>query len=195
MIISFVLGNGQSRREINLGQLREHGKIYGCNALYREFTPDVLVATDLPIATAIQESGYALKNKFHTRRPIEGQGALKVDKRYHGFSSGPNALGLACVDGAHRIYMLGFDLGSTSGKFNNVYADSQFYKKSSEPPTFSGNWVKQVKKICDDYPDVQFIRVEGLESAFVPDLANVKNFKHLPITDFQTLLNSKEGRL
>jgi hypothetical protein len=51
-----------------------------------------------------------------------------------GFSSGPNAVGLACRDGYETIYMLGFDLGTTNGEFNNVYADTEFYKKSIEAP-------------------------------------------------------------
>ena len=42
----FCLGNGESRLEINLEDLRPHGKIYGCTALYRDFIPDVLVAVD-----------------------------------------------------------------------------------------------------------------------------------------------------
>jgi len=40
----FCLGNGESRKDVNLSALKPHGKIYGCNALYRDFTPDVLVA-------------------------------------------------------------------------------------------------------------------------------------------------------
>ena len=54
MTTAFVIGNGISRRGLDLTQLQPYGKIYGCNALYREFTPDVLVATDKPIATIIQ---------------------------------------------------------------------------------------------------------------------------------------------
>jgi hypothetical protein len=61
---SFVLGNGTSRLNINPQELQRYGKIYGCNALYRDFLPDVLVATDKPIATEIQNSGYSIKNKF-----------------------------------------------------------------------------------------------------------------------------------
>ena len=60
MTTAFVLGNGVSRQHLSLAQLQRRGKIYGCNALYREFEPDVLVATDRPIATAIQESGYEI---------------------------------------------------------------------------------------------------------------------------------------
>ena len=46
MKIAFVIGNGQSRSHFNLNTLRGKGTIYGCNALYRDFMPDVLVATD-----------------------------------------------------------------------------------------------------------------------------------------------------
>ena len=38
----FCIGNGESRAPIDLIKLRPHGKIYGCNGLYRDFTPDVL---------------------------------------------------------------------------------------------------------------------------------------------------------
>ena len=53
MAIAFVIGNGISRRGIDLLQLQQLGHTYGCNALYREFLPNVLVATDKPIADAI----------------------------------------------------------------------------------------------------------------------------------------------
>ena len=38
----FCIGNGQSRAPVDLIKLRPQGKIYGCNGLYRDFTPDVL---------------------------------------------------------------------------------------------------------------------------------------------------------
>ena len=37
----FCIGNGESRQGFDLEKLRQHGKIYGCNALYRDFMPDV----------------------------------------------------------------------------------------------------------------------------------------------------------
>ena len=39
----FALGNGESRLQLDLEKLRGHGKIYGCNAIYRDFIPDVLI--------------------------------------------------------------------------------------------------------------------------------------------------------
>ena len=103
---AFVLGNGVSRKHIDVDTLLKLGTVYGCNALYRTHTPHVLVATDRPISTLIQESGYSSKNKFYTRRPIDGLGALAVPKKYFGFSSGPIATGIAGIAGHRNIYML-----------------------------------------------------------------------------------------
>ena len=195
MTVAIALGNGRSRLAVKVDDLRQHGPIYACNAIFREFTPDVLVATDTPIATAIQESGYALKHRFYTRRPMEGLGAQRLSKQYLGFSSGPNAIAQACIDGYTRIFLLGFDLGTSNGQFNNIYANTEFYKKSSDPPTFSGNWVRQVEQICGDYRNREFIRIMGPESQHQPKLAEIPNMKFMSILEFQTRLNTPRGLL
>jgi len=59
----FCIGNGESRKHLDLETLRPHGKIYGCNALYRDFTPDVITAVDMGIMHEIYNSGYAQDNK------------------------------------------------------------------------------------------------------------------------------------
>ena len=59
----FCIGNGESRKDFDLESLRPHGKIYGCNALYRDFTPDVITAVDMGIMHEIYNSGYAQDNK------------------------------------------------------------------------------------------------------------------------------------
>jgi hypothetical protein len=63
----FCIGNGTSRKNFNLEKLRPHGKIYGCNALYRTFTPDVLIAVDHGIMHEIYQSGYCEKNETWLR--------------------------------------------------------------------------------------------------------------------------------
>ena len=55
----FCIGNGTSRQRFDLEQLRPHGKIYGCNALYRDFKPDVLISVDNGIMHEIYQSGFA----------------------------------------------------------------------------------------------------------------------------------------
>ena len=164
--------------------------IYGCNALYRSFTPDVLVATDKPIAEAIQNSGYAKEHCFYTRRPLPGLGAKQLLEQYRGYSSGPNAVGLAAHEQHHRIYLLGFDMGPINNLFNNIYADTEFYKTSQHPPTFTGNWIKQLTQIAKDYTNTQFFRVCGATTAKITELENIKNLEHLDLPSFLDRINN-----
>lgn len=191
MSLAFVLGNGHSRLAVDLQQLRQRGAIYGCNALYRDFTPDVLVSTDKPISSRIQEEGYAMHNRMYTRKPTPGRGAHRVPQAYYGFSSGPIAVGLAALDAHCVIYMIGFDLGPLSNdRFNNVYADSEFYKKSSARPTFTGNWVRQIVQITRDFARANFIRVIGDSTMDIRDFHQIGNMARITMPEFQARLNT-----
>jgi hypothetical protein len=59
----FLIGNGESRKGFDLNILKPFGRIYGCNAIYREFTPDVLVSVDHGIMHEIYHRGYCYKNE------------------------------------------------------------------------------------------------------------------------------------
>ena len=191
MSAAFVLGNGVSRLSVDLNQLKQHGRIYGCNALYREFVPDVLISTDKAIAHTIQNSGYAEKHLMYTRKPLPGLGARSVPQAYFGYSSGPIAVGLAAIDRHLAVYLIGFDMGPTAGdRFNNVYADTEFYKKSSARPTYTGNWVKQLQRVCKDFPDVGFFRVMGKTTAAIAELRGIKNLAVMQMEDFQNRINN-----
>jgi hypothetical protein len=185
MTRAFVCGNGVSRQAVDLNLLRPLGTIYGCNGLYRDFEPDCLVATDRPIAEAIQNSGYSSTHRFHTRKPIPKLGARPVPKQYHGNSSGPIATALAALDGNNTIYLLGFDMGPTvNQKFNNVYAGTDFYKRSDAAPTYTGNWVRQLCTIVTDFPQTTFVRVCGATTADIRELKVFNNLLHIPIQMF-----------
>ena len=187
---AFVLGNGRSRAPIDVNQLMLEGRVYGCNALYRSHRPHVLVATDKAISEEIQRSGYAQQNKFYTRRPMPNLGALEVPAQYFGFSSGPLAIGIAALDRHQEIYLLGFDMGPTEiNRFNNIYADTPYYKRSHDPPTYTGNWSRQIQRICQDFPRVQFIRVHGSTTAEIPEFRKLANLSKMPFADFVALIN------
>ena len=191
MSAAFVLGNGVSRLSVDLDQLKPHGRIYGCNALYREFVPDVLISTDKAIAHTIQNSGYAEKHLMYTRKPLPGLGARSVPQSYFGFSSGPIAVGVAAVDRHLAVYLIGFDMGpNANNRFNNVYADTEFYRKSSSLPTYTGNWVRQIVTICRDFPKTSFHRVMGETTAAIPEFNNINNLRHMPMTDFLDRINN-----
>lgn len=192
MTTAFVLGNGVSRRGIDLAVLQSKGKIYGCNGLYREFTPDVLVAIDRPIATHLQESGYAQSHVFYTRRVLENSGALRVPDPYYGYSSGPIALAIACQDCAEQVYLLGFDMGPDQNQhINNLYAGTEFYKSANSPPTFTGNWLKQMCQIIKHNANTKFVRITGPTTARIPELEGLENLQHEDLIRFQDRINTK----
>lgn len=191
MTVAFVLGNGRSRQDVDPNALIRLAPVYGCNALYREFAPSVLVSTDSPISKAIQESGYSEKNVHYTRKPLPALGAKRIPQQYYGFSSGPVAAGIAALDRNRKIYLIGFDLGPTrTGHFNNIYADSEFYKKSSASPTYTGNWVRQLTTIARDFPQTQFVRVQGTTTATISELINIPNLAHMDMADFEDRINN-----
>ena len=185
MTVAFVVGNGTSRQLVDLHELKARGKIYGCNALYRDFIPDVLVSTDKPISETIQNSGYASNNTMYTRHPRTGMGANPIPQPYFGYSSGPIALALA-ADADHTvIYIIGFDMGpNQNGKFNNIYADTEFYKKSSAAPTYTGNWARQMTMIMRNYNHKNFIRIIGPTTSQVQEFSKVSNLISMTMPNF-----------
>ena len=193
MTAAFVLGNGISRQALDLYQLKPLGQVYGCNAIYREFEPDVLISTDTPISERIQQEGYSHSHVHYTRKPLPDSGARRIAQKYFGYSSGPVAVAQAAIDGAIAVYMIGFDMGPTrNGRFNNVYADTEFYKKSSANPTFSGNWVNQLKTVARDFPKTSFFRITGDTTAEIRDLLGIANLTHITMAEFQNRLVTKE---
>lgn len=190
MTTAIVLGNGNSRQALDLDRCRAKAKIYGCNALYRDFTPDVLVATDRPIATAIQDLGYSLQQVFYTRSPQAQKGARTIPTVWRGWSSGPIAAAIAAQDGAGRIYLVGFDLGGINGRLNNLYADTEFYKSAKDRATYAGNWIQQLIKVFRQFPDTQFVRIEGEITTPVPDFARCDNYSTQPLAWFTGQINT-----
>lgn len=189
---AFVLGNGLSRQSVSVDRLLELGRVYGCNGLYRTHTVTALVATDHPIARSIQESGYSQTNRFYTRRPLPRLGAQMVPKKYFGYSSGPIATAIAAEDANPTLYLLGFDMApDPNGKFNNVYAGTQFYKPMGSQPTFTGNWTRQLAQVMNDYAKTHFVRIIGeTTQEDIRDFKKVRNLSNLPIASFLERINT-----
>ena len=59
-----IIGNGQSRSVFSLNLLENHIS-YGCNAIYRDYSPTYLVCGDHPMTWDICYSGYSKKNKCY----------------------------------------------------------------------------------------------------------------------------------
>ena len=192
---AFVLGNGVSRRGIDLEKLSSQGTIYGCNALYRDFSPDYLIAVDVKMVNEICKSRYQLTNEVWTN-PNRSFNKLQGLNYFHpskGWSSGPTALWLASQHEYEKIYILGFDYkGIDEGKkFNNVYADSMNYKRSGDAATFFGNWLRQTKTVIQQHSHIRYHRVITSENYCPDELNRLDNFNTIFREDFEKIFNLK----
>ena len=184
--VAFVLGNGQSRLNLNLNELKTQGTIYGCNALYREFEPDFLVAVDTKMVNEIIASGYHKNHSVWTNpnKGITSKSNINLFSPHKGWSSGPTALWMACQQKFTHIYIFGFDYQGIEGKVNNVYADTFNYKKSQDAATFFGNWLSQTEKTVKEYKNINFFRVIT-PGQFIPDkLQGIANLQHITFDNF-----------
>jgi hypothetical protein len=186
--IAFVLGNGCSRLNVDATALKSLGIVYGCNALYREMTPHFLIAVDVKMINEIVAAGYHKTNQVWTNpnRGVDTKEHLNFFNPHKGWSSGPTALWLACNQGHKEVYILGFDYQGIGGKFNNVYADTFNYKKSSDAATYHGNWLSQTEKVIKEFKYTKFFRVVE-PGAFIPDRLGptLPNLSHITFKEFE----------
>ena len=189
--IAFVLGNGLSRQSIDCQELSKIGKIYGCNALYRTFMPDYLVAVDVKMVLEINKTGYQKKNEVWTNpnRAYDRMQGFNFFSPSKGWSSGPTALWLASQHGYEKIYILGFDFrGLKEGtKFNNIYADTPNYKKSEDGATFFGNWLRQTRAVVQESTQINFVRVITSDNYNPDELNNFTNYSVCTVDDFKKI--------
>ena len=200
--IAFVLGNGESRKGIQIEDLKKFGTVFACNAVYRTDRPNYLITVDPKMMHEIAETDYIEHNEVWTNfnnQYNKNQKILDHVKWFQpslGWSSGPTALRLACDRKHDEIYILGFDYqGHKNDKapqrtqFNNLYKDTRNYKKSKDESTFYGNWMNQTKRCLQDFKKINFTRVTP-SSGFKPkDLEWNDNLKHATTEEFLAKFN------
>lgn len=185
---SFVIGNGKSRKCFSLEELQKFGTTYGCNALYRDFSPNYLVSVDLKMIQEINSSGYQHMHEVWINQYPETKHF--TDFKYFtprlGWSSGPSALHLASKHTPSEIFIIGFDYIGNNGLINNVYADTENYRKSEDIATYYGNWQKQTSEIIAKNPHILYTRVVDRHNYYSLNF-NFLNYKELTIEDFDKL--------
>jgi hypothetical protein len=184
---AFVLGNGRSRLGINPTNLLDIGTVYGCNAQYREFEPHFLVAVDVKMVNEIISSGYHRNHQVWTNpnKGVLSKADINFFSPHKGWSSGPTALWFAAQNNHKEIFILGFDYQGFNGRFNNVYADTFNYKKSTDSATFFGNWLSQTEKVIKEFKSTKFYRVVT-PACYIPDRLgpSMANLSHITYDEF-----------
>jgi hypothetical protein len=189
-----VVGNGESRKPIDLQSLDNH-TIIGCNALYRDVAVPHLVCCDMRMVNEAVEAqqdtiiytrpdwiSFYKENSNVRRVPdLPYKGTLRQDELWH-WGSGPLALLVACTMESNNISLIGFDLYGSNDKVNNVYKGSKNYLNVDSTAVDPVYWIYQVAKVFEHYPD-KYFTVYNTDKWVMPDswkLANV-NFKIIDI--------------
>lgn len=193
-----VIGNGISRKGFNLTPVFKHAggllgrkklQTYGCNALYRDHTPDFLVVTgdSATIVKEVADSGYCDKNiVYATAADVQNfPGKFYLTPQDPGWNAGSVATLTAAFDGHKVIYMLGFDSQDTPGYNYNMYAGTNGYQPERGAQAGSQFSDATLKTIFNTYPEVDFVRVMPSKSAAMPELwKDCTNLRQISIREF-----------
>ena len=194
---AWIIGNGVTRKDKDIMQLKQYGILYACNWFYREeFAPHVLVASDEPMTRTILKTtpNWSMNNWFYTWFPKPGSGAKKIPTPEK-FAAGPSATYVACKVHEHKhVFLIGndfFGIGSeadinnpdNNGLMNNLYEGKKHYAKKKEgvlngAPTFR-NWQRRYQWIIKQFPDTQFYHVDPLDGKSPPRLIGFDNFHQI----------------
>lgn len=185
MICVHVIGNGESRNNFDLVNLR--GIKIGCNAAYRDTELDFLVAVDRRMVDEALKNGF--QNPIYTRRDwmnsfpfssnvqllpsLPYKGDLKADDPWH-WGSGPHACNLAATMGTKEIHLWGFDLWGNNDKVNNIYKGTKNYDPAGKNAVDPRFWIYQLAQCFRYYPDITWVQHQ-LTGWKKPDNWNFKN--------------------
>ena len=142
----FCIGNGESRKGFDLEKLRPHGNIYGCNALYRDFMPDILTSVDHGIMHEIYHAGIAQKIPVYfrdwTKVPAMSYetmllgGMNEVEANEH-----LNDILISNDKGESKEYVMhGANL---QGIITQIKKDGEKVKKNVNNATIKVSWIKE----------------------------------------------------
>ena len=193
----FVLGNGESRQEIELEDLSSHGLIYGCNALYRDFIPDYIFSVDTKMTVKMCEDK-VYEKCFHYAPSLEvnrsySNSKLHLTPNNPHWISGNQAFWTACVHGHKNIYLIGFDFQEFGkDQLNNIYQDTPCYGPRHSNTLFDG-WLKQFRDLLKMRPYCNFTVVHDNPPEYLHHLQtgiDLKNSKIITYKEFtDTVLN------
>jgi hypothetical protein len=177
----FLIGNGKSRENFDLERLREKGTIIGCNALYRDFTPDILVAIDTKMLNELGRAASTLDPKMSMLAPSGRAVKLpnsKVFKTARFNTSGCFAMRvIGETMRPKKCFMLGMD-----GYPGNVYDSS---------PNYAVHTLKNFKGVHNYYmqalgasKETVFYNV-NIQDAWPPEAENTGKYKFITYEEFE----------
>lgn len=173
-----VIGNSPTRLDFNLEHLKKPMGLlgattlqtYGCNALYRDFAPDFLIAVGNEITKELSFNDYVKNNIVYTSaiHLLEYPNKFYLIPYNPYADAGTTAAYIACFDGHKKIYLLGFSEQDCPGQNLNVYAGTNAYD-AAETDVGSDKWVQNRLELFTLYDDVDFAWVTLTGKSPVPE--------------------------
>jgi uncharacterized Rossmann fold enzyme len=202
-----VIGNGESRKDINLDKLIKKYIVIGCNAIHRDIVVDHLICCDHRMVREalknpqtknsliyVRANWYhyfrkVLKNKNVNLLPVlPYQTQDRADRPEH-WGSGPYAILLSASLGFEEINIVGFDLYGVNNKVNNIYKGTENYDNSTKQAVDYSYWVYQISKIFSLFPNIKF-RVFNHSDWIMPEQWKKSNVEKINICLVDQLNNN-----
>ena len=175
--IALIVGNGTSRKGFDLETFRGAGTIIGCNALYREFMPDYLVAIDDGIINEIRQSDFP-KDKFIVPPFEEHWEPEECNPNRPRSNAGMNAMAEAIKMGHDILICLGFDFLIEDAKqsVSNLFHGSKNYGPDTRASAMDNpgrvrylRWFTNYHKGCE----FKFAFPNNTHLTSMPDCGNI----------------------
>lgn len=201
-----VIGNGVSRKDFDLRLFLDHRDVaawgevgawkpainpkkfntYGCNAIYRNYRPDFVIAVGEDMIQEMANSNYCDDNPVYSNAwalPLY-PGKFNYIPQDPGYNAGAIAAYLAAFDGHKKVFMLGFDGIDSIGDNYNIYAGTPGYPGNHV--IISENfWVNSLNEIMQLYSDVEFVRVTPTANFRTPEpWKYLSNFRTVDFRQF-----------
>jgi hypothetical protein len=186
-----VIGNGKTCNEFDLTKIlpsrattrwgeigpwvdkrqRRNFFTYGCNALYRNYKPDFLIATGDGIVKEIAESRADKSNVVYTysKNLEKYPGKFNILPQNPDFNAGAIAAYMAAFDGHKKVFLLGFDGVDSLIDNGNMFADTPNYP-AKDYPTNTEFWIRSLNTVMSVYSDTEFIRVCPSKDYIQPEM-------------------------
>jgi hypothetical protein len=175
-MVAFIIGNGLTRKGFPLEQLKEFGTVFGCNALYREFIPDYLIAIDQPIIEEIHTSNFP-QERFIVPSEDEQLEPASCNPGRPRSNAGVNAIREALKMGYNPLFCLGFDFLIADKKLStkNIYDHTDCYEPETRASYMDNlNRTKYLQWVCNHNRHTKFYMVYP-RGAFTVHTVNAPN--------------------
>jgi hypothetical protein len=203
-----VIGNGESRRSINIQDLIGNTMLVGCNAIHRDAVVNHLICCDDRMVREAVENPNTASTFIHVRETsyqwfrkiqkhknvillpeIPNQENNRVDQPRN-WGSGTYALLVASqIPNIKKVYLLGFDLYGNDTLVNNLYKNTKNYSAGGSHAIDPSYWIWQAAKVFKLFPNINYTIV-NFPNWIIPSEWQRNNVVFESIENFKIVLQN-----